>query len=68
MKHTYSSGKSSWYRVAATMYGRAMGLGFCKKITEKNEETKHSLLHRDWKMKKNIILTYSRFEYVLEAS
>ena len=47
MKHTYSSGKSSCDRVAATIYGRAMGLSFCKKFTEKNEETKHSLLHRD---------------------
>ena len=47
MKYTYSSGKSSYSKVAATIYGRGMGLSFCKKITEKNEETKHSRLHRD---------------------
>ena len=47
MKHTYSSGKSLCSKVAETIYGRDMGLSLCKKVTEKNEETKHSRLHRD---------------------
>ena len=48
MKHTYSPGKCSCSKVAATIYGRGIGLSFCKKITEKNEETYNSWLPRDW--------------------
>ena len=38
MKHTYSSGKSSCSKVAATIYGRDMGLSFCKKFTYRKKQ------------------------------
>ena len=69
MKHTYSLGKSSFSKVAATIYGRDMGLSFCKKSTHWKKRGNQTLTITSWlKNEKKIILTQIRFAYILEAS
>ena len=69
MKHTYSSGKSSYSKAAATIYGRGMSLSFCKKFTYWKKRGNQTLTITWWlKNEKKIILTHIRFEYILETS
>ena len=69
MKQTYSSEKSSCFKVAVTIYGRGMGLSFCKKFTYWKKQGNQTLTTTSWlKNEKKIILTQIRFEYIVEAS
>ena len=62
MKHTYSSGKYSCSKLAATLYGR--GILFTEKNPRKPNTHDYIVIEK----RKKLILTHIRFEYILEAS